>query len=203
MRAGIVLAGGRSRRFGEADKALAEFEGDALVRRVVDRVGVAVDDLVVSCRDEQVGRFREALDGTAADPEFATDDVPDRGPVAGLSKALGAVTASVAVVTACDMPTLDPDFLASLFDDAADRAGAVPVLDGRRQPLCAAYRAVPARRACRAALAADERSLRAVLDRVDPVVVPEAEVRRRTDPATFGNVNTPADLGALERTAGR
>ena len=201
MRAGVVLAGGRSERFGDADKALAEFAGEALVCRVVDRIGGAVDELVVNCRAEQVGPIRRALDGAAVDPAFATDPVPDRGPAAGLATGLAAVTAPLAAVTACDMPRLDPAFLASLFDDAADRTGAVPVLDGYPQPLCAVYRAAPARRACRAALADGDGSLRDVVDRLGPAVVPEPEVCRRTDPATFRNVNTPADLDALAPVA--
>ncbi|MDX1746000.1 MAG: NTP transferase domain-containing protein, partial [Halobacteriales archaeon] len=46
--AGVVLAGGGSTRFGEADKLLAELDGTPLVRRVVDRLAARTDRLVVA-----------------------------------------------------------------------------------------------------------------------------------------------------------
>lgn len=57
---GVVLAGGRSRRFGEGDKALAELDGEQMVVRVVDRVTTEVEDVAVSCRPEQVDRLERA-----------------------------------------------------------------------------------------------------------------------------------------------
>lgn len=190
MRTGVIVAGGRSRRFGEREKAMAEFDGKPLIRRVADTVSTVVDELVVNCRVEQVESLRRVLGDTPYDLQFAIDDVPDRGPVAGMATALGVANAPLAVVTACDMPTLDAAFLGSMFDDAAGRSGAVPVFEGYRQPLCAVYRVNPARDACRAVLATDADSLRAMLDCLDPVAIPEEEVRTRTDTTTFRNVNT-------------
>ena len=194
MRSGVVVAGGRSTRFGPGDKALAEFDGEPLVRRVADSVGAAVDELVVNGRVDQMAGFRDALDGVPVRTRYAIDDEPDRGPVAGMANGLRAVDGTLAVVTPCDMPTLDPDFLDSLFHDAADRLGAVPLFDGQRQPFPGVYRVAPATDACRGVLRAGDGSLQAVLDRLEPVVVPEATVRERTEPSTFRNVNTPADL---------
>ncbi|NHN58357.1 molybdenum cofactor guanylyltransferase [Halorussus rarus] len=194
-RAGVVVAGGRSRRFGGSEKALAEFDGDPLLRRTADRVSAVVDELVVNCRAGQVDPFRRALTDASYDPRFAVDAVPDRGPVAGMATGLRAADEPVAVVTACDMPTLDPAFLASLFADARGATGAVPTFDGRRQPLAAVYRVEPTVEACVAALDSEaDAGFGGVLDRLDPVVVPEATVRERTDGATFRNVNARSDL---------
>lgn len=154
MRSGIVVAGGRSTRFGERDKALAEVAGDPLVRRVADGVGEVVDDFVVNCRREQVEALERALDGAGVDPRFATDAVPDRGPVAGMATGLRAANGSVAVVTACDMPSLDPDFLGSMLDDVRSHSGIVPIFDDHAQPLCAVYRVAPAIETCDAVLSA-------------------------------------------------
>jgi len=195
---GIIVAGGRSTRFGERDKALVDLGGEPMIRRVADRVGAVVDELVVNCRAEQVGPIRRALDGAAA-PLFAIDDVPDRGPVAGLAEGFRVANAPVAVVTGCDLPAVDPAFLASLVDAVGDRAGAIPVVEGHRRPLCAAYRVAPAHKACLAALVASDDALGDVLDRLDPVVVPEETVRERTDPTALRNVNTRRDLPAVER----
>ncbi|WP_435179125.1 molybdenum cofactor guanylyltransferase [Halorussus sp. AFM4] len=200
-RSGVVVAGGRSTRFGDREKALAEFEGDPLLRRVADRVVRVVDELVVNCRADQVGPFRRALADAPCEPRFAVDEAPDRGPVAGLLTGLRAADAPVAVATACDMPTLDPGLLDSLFADARGETGAVPTFDGRPQPLAAVYRVEPAVAACAAALDpdADEAcGFGGVLDRLDPVVLPERTVRERADAAAFRNVNAPGDLRAGE-----
>ncbi|GAA0197311.1 molybdenum cofactor guanylyltransferase [Haladaptatus pallidirubidus] len=194
MRSGIIVAGGRSERFGEQDKALAEFDGEPLVCQVAESVVEVVDELVVNCRTEQVGAIRRAFDDVATDLCFAIDEVPDRGPVAGMAKGLEVANAPVAVVTACDMPTLDPNFLELLFDDARNHAGAVPIFDGYRQPLCAVYHVKSAIETCYAALSTKKDGFHDVLDRLDPVVILEEEVRERTDATTFRNVNTQIDL---------
>lgn len=197
MRSAVVLAGGRSRRFAGGDKSLAELGGEPLVGRVVDRLDPVVDDIVVSCRSAQVSALREVLEG-GPQVRFAPDPVLDRGPVAGMAAGLRAANAPVAAVVACDLPALDSGFVGSLFDDLEGGAdAAVPVLEDRRQPLCAVYRCPPARRACHAALDAGDGSLDAVVDRLDAVTVSERTVRRRTDPTTLRDVDTRGDLAAL------
>lgn len=198
MRSGIILAGGQSKRFGEQDKALAELDGKSLVRHVADRMTPVVDELVVNCRAEQVNAFRHALDDAAVDPRFAVDAVPGCGPVAGMATGLQDTTASMALVTACDMPSLDSDFLESLFDDAHSHTGAVPIFNGYRQPLCAVYRVPLMIEACHASHSSDPTRLQAVLDRLDPVLISEDEVRARTTATTFKNVNTQIDLQAID-----
>jgi molybdopterin-guanine dinucleotide biosynthesis protein A len=56
--AGVVLAGGRSTRFDDGDKALATVEGTSMLARVVHRLGAVTDVVVVNCRPGQ----REAFD---------------------------------------------------------------------------------------------------------------------------------------------
>jgi len=84
-RSAVVLAGGYSTRFGDADKATASLDGEPLVRRVVERVAPAVDEVVVNCRAEQRTPIGQALDGL--NYRFAVDPVPDGGPVAGVRTA--------------------------------------------------------------------------------------------------------------------
>lgn len=158
----------------------------------------SVDELIVNCRREQVGPLARALDGCAVSSRFAIETSHGRGPVAGLLEGLRSASAVEAVVTACDMPPLDPTFLDSLFADASGATGAVPIFDGRSQPLCAVYRVAPTIEACRSTLMADDRSLGGVLERLDPISIPEDRVRERTRAATFRNINTRADLAAAE-----
>jgi len=203
VRAGVVLAGGRSTRFGERDKAVASLAGTPMIRRVADRVGRVVDDLVVSCRDDQVPALAAALDGGAAEPTFARDAVPDEGPVAGVATGVRATDAEHAAVVACDMPFVDPDFLAYPFERVRGHDAAVPRLEGRFHPTQAVYRAAPTVRACERALDRGDRRLVDVLSGLDRAVVGLAALDRRTSRVTFENLNTrEAFDAAAERLDG-
>lgn len=203
-RQGIVLAGGHSRRFGAQDKALARLEGEPLVKRVVERLGTVVDDVVVSCREQQQPAFEHALEGSPVSFTFALDPSPGSGPLAGVNAALDAVTAPYVAVVACDVPAVDPQFVASLFERAAGADGAVPRLrDGTAQPIVAVYRTSGLARVSSELLDADVRSFRMALDELDIRYLDSTEVENRTDWRTLTNVNTPAELAALKRDLDR
>ncbi|RQG97205.1 molybdenum cofactor guanylyltransferase [Natrarchaeobius chitinivorans] len=204
-RSAVVLAGGHSTRFGETDKAVADLAGTPMIRHVVDRIAPTIDDLVVNCREDQVPAIREALadDDPSFEPapesrlSFAVDPVPDRGPMAGIATGLGEVMTEYAVVVACDMPFVDPEFVELLFERADGHDGAVPQLDDQWfQTTQAVYRAEPMANACERALERDERRIVEPLSELEYVVVPEAEVRERSSLETFENFNTRAELEA-------
>lgn len=197
MYTGVVIAGGRSTRFGDEDKAVADLAGTPMIRRVADRIAPVVDALVVNCRGEQVPPITEALDEYEHDVTFAVDDQPDRGPMAGIMTGLRAVPTEYAFVVACDMPYVDPKLVSHLFDRAAGRDAAVPRLDDRWfQTTHAVYRADAMADACEAALARGERKIIEPLFELDYVVVGEDEVVEYGSVDAFENVNTRADLEA-------
>jgi molybdopterin-guanine dinucleotide biosynthesis protein A len=197
----VVVAGGRSARFGDRDKALVPVDGVPMVRRVADRAAPLVDELVVNCRPDQRTAFADALADCALAPRFAVDPVPDRGPVAGLRTGLRLAAGRHAVALACDLPALPTPLVGYLCSRARtiDAAAVVPATDGRRQPLCAAYDVDAAREACTRVLARGDDSLRSLVADLDPVVtVGEAAIAERAGPHALTNVNTPADLDALD-----
>lgn len=189
-RTGVILAGGHSTRFGEEDKAVADLAGTAMICRVRDRLEPVVDEFVVNCRTEQVAAIRATLEG-GPDTSFAVDSVPDRGPMAGIVTGLRKTTTAYAVVAACDMPFIDPEFVDYLFERASGHHAAVPKLDDRWfQTTHAVYQAEPMADACERALKRDERRTVEPLSTLDYVVVDESEARAHTDLETFENVNT-------------
>lgn len=200
MHTGVILAGGRSTRFGDEDKAIADLAGTPMIRRVADRIEPVIDELVVNCRDDQVSAITEALDGYEREVTVAVDEEPDRGPTAGIMTGLRAVPTEYAFVVACDMPHVDPEFVSHLFDRAAGHDAAVPRLDDRWfQTTHAVYRADSMADACNAALERGERKVIEPLLELDYVVVTEDEVRAHSDPETFANVNTREELEAAAR----
>lgn len=200
----MVLAGGRSTRFGGADKAVAELAGTPLIRRVVDRLADVVDEFVVNCRDDQVDAIEPALDDRHADVTFALDPEPDLGPMVGIRTGLRAAEAEYAAVVACDMPFVEPDLVTYLFDRTAGHDAAVVRLDdGWFQTTQAVYRVEEMAAACDRALDRGDRRILAAFDDLDVAVVDEATVRRRASLATFDNINTRAELDdAAARIAG-
>ena len=212
MTSGVILAGGRSTRFGDADKAVAELAGVPMVRRVADRLAgtgapvppgadragdPVVDELVVSCRAGQRDTVAAALRGVDLPVRWAIDEVSDRGPIAGIGNACRAATEEYAAVVACDMPFVDPGFVAVLREAAAGCDAAVPRLDDRWfQTTQAVYATGPAAAGCERALDRGDRRVLALIDGLDAAVVGDDAIRSVTTARTFTNVNTREELAA-------
>ena len=179
----LVLAGGRSRRFG-SDKRLARLGRDELVRNAVRRVRQAVDGRVFVA----TGRRRERLPGTASTIVVA-DRPAGKGPLGGIAAALELAAVGV-VVLACDVPRVRPATLRRLAAVGRRLDRPVAVRGGRGwEPLVAYYPAWMlnhVRAAIRAGALAPHRLLDAC-----------AAVALAASPQELGNVNTTADLAAM------
>ena len=205
---GVVLAGGRSTRFGDANKALATFEGAPILERVVSTVETATGrPPVVAVRTaDQRETYASCLPPAV---EYATDAPTHEGPVAGVLGALGAVETSWVFVCGCDMPTLSTAAIAWQLDWlAAAIAGpdppaavAVASADDTPQPLHATFR-VDAVDRVRDGLptATGVRGLFDVLSPVATVSVSDAPASVPLE-RSLSNVNTREDLAALAAEA--
>ncbi|WP_136590552.1 molybdenum cofactor guanylyltransferase [Salinigranum halophilum] len=197
MRSAVIVAGGRSTRFGDRDKAVADLGGVPMIRRVAERLAETCDRFVVNCRADQRDAIETAMAGL--DPTVALDTDPDRGPVAGIARGLRAVDAEYAAVVACDMPFVDPAFVAYLFDRAAGHDAAVPRPGEWYEPMQAVYRTGAMADACDAALAAadgQEPRILTPIEALDCVVVGGDEVAAHATSDTFDNLNTAAEFRA-------
>jgi molybdopterin-guanine dinucleotide biosynthesis protein A len=198
---GIVLAGGRSRRFG-GDKLVATLDGATLLSAAVASVAPLVDGVIVAVA-ELPDEFLEA--------EVPVALVHDResfgGPVAALASVLDSVVepdeADLAIVVGGDMPRLVTSVLGAMLEllraDLGIRAVVLEVPDARRrQVLPLALRVAPAQRAARELLALEDRSLRGLADRLDAAELPAA-IWRPLDPGgeTLVDVDTKEDLERL------
>ncbi|MFB6302821.1 MAG: molybdenum cofactor guanylyltransferase [Haloferacaceae archaeon] len=196
MGGGVIVAGGRSTRFGDADKAVAELAGTPLIRRVADRLASVVDGVVVNCRGDQRDAIDDALSGFDRPVSFALDPEPDLGPMAGMATGLEAVGSEYALVVACDMPFVDPAFVDYLFERADGHDAAVPRPDEWFQTTQAVYRADPMVDACERALDAGERRIVKPLFDLDYEVVDRDEIEAHTSLKTFENLNTREEFEA-------
>ena len=191
-RAGIVLAGGFARRFGDRDKTLAELRGRPLIAHAVQSLQPVVDRVIVSCRHEQRPSFERVLSNVTYRP----DPTPDKGPLAGLDAALDGLDATAVAVSTADRPLVPTDLYRHFFDARSAEAIVIRA-DGIDQPVPAIFD-VPALRTVVANKRANgTRRLRAVLDAIEYTTVPATMVTRRWGEHVLADINMPAQLDRL------
>jgi len=186
---GLILAGGRSSRFG-SEKAVAPHLGRPLIAPVRDALAPCAA-VAVSARDESGAAAWAAVQGldVLPDPPGAPD-----GPLSGLREGLRWARrrgAPLLATAPCDAPRLPPDLVPRLAAALPPGAGGAmaETADGL-QPLVALWRVGPA-------LAALERLMQGgAHPPVRDLLAAVGGVRVRFEPAwLFANVNTPEDLG--------
>ncbi len=191
---GIVLAGGRSSRFG-SDKLLARVEGVPLLTRAVSALGPVCDDVIVVVGP--VGPEPELPGGLVH--RVVRDEDRFEGPLAGVAAGLDSALGEMSVVVAGDMPYLQEEVLREMLRVASrSRAHAVALADaGRVRPVPCVVGTRPAARTARSLLDTGERRLRALLEALGVETVDEADWTR-LDPArrTLVDVDEPGDLPA-------
>jgi uridine kinase len=186
----IVLAGGRSARFGR-DKLAEVIDGRPLLDHAIAAVRVVATDVVVVAAPA-------ANPAVPAGVRVAHDPVAFEGPLAGVAAGLAALDPAVdrVLVVAGDMPSLVPAVLRRLLDAiGAGRAAAVLGVDRDQPPLPMALDRDRAVGATDRLIEAGKTRLRALPEALDAEIVPEA-VWRYDDPAgaSFRDVDTPGDL---------
>lgn len=182
------MAGGQGRRMGTVDKGLQLLRGKPMIAWVIERFAPQVDELLVNANQnlEQYARFGyrvipDAIEGFA-------------GPLAGLERALNEASHGLVVTAPCDSPFLPLDLVARLRAEL-ERAGAdLAVARTGAQPH-------PVFSLCRRRvsgsltefLAQGGRKIDAWYAKLTVI-----EVAFDDNAAAFSNVNTEADLAALE-----
>src|SRR6267143_553801 len=175
----LVLAGGESRRMGRP-KAWLEVGETTLLRWMVERLGPAFSEVMVSF----------------AEPEQLQEHVPYRlvfdrrpaaGPRAGIEAGLTAAKHEVTFAIACDMPYVTREVAEMAVAAARGCDAAMPRFGVRAEPVCAAYRrsSLPAVTA-----ALDGGRLKAV----DLAAQLDVTWLEGLDPELFRSLNTPEDF---------
>ncbi len=198
---GVILAGGRSRRFGGGDKALADLNGQSVLSRVIDRFRPQVGRLVLNVNGD-TARFADFRIETISDQES-----PELGPLSGLLAAMDYAAEhtpgmTVIATVSADAPFVPDDLVARL--DAVRNGGvAIAESAGRRHPTIGLW-PISARPAVADALARQALSANGLANDLNAVAVAFAMRDidgREIDP--FFNINTRDDLGAARVLAAK
>lgn len=184
----VVLTGGSSRRMG-ADKADLVVGGLSLGQRL--------------CRTlERAGFAILVLGREVAGYPVVADEMLGAGPLAALSGARLPDGIDAVFLAACDAVLLDGVDALRLVDQllaSQDFDATVPVLDGRPQPLCAAYRPNALIEATGLGRQGETRVM-AWLEAIRVQYLGEVELAKLgLDPEHFRSANTREELDALCR----
>ena len=184
----MILAGGKSSRMGERDKAEIEFAGMRLIDRALERLAAQVDRVLIS-GSSSYGLAAEAV------PDL---DCRLNGPAAGVlslashfAEACGEFTGFLTVPV--DGPFLPSDFAARMVGEEA----AVAADPRRLHPTFAWWPVAPILEISAAVRSSNRLSLHELA----------VKLRARTvvwsDPKCFANINTPEDVAKWGDEAGR
>lgn len=181
---GAVLAGGASRRMGQ-DKALVEVGGRKLVEIAVTALedAGATETFVVGGDAGALGRLGL---------RWVADEFPGEGPLGGILTALDTAREPVVAVLACDHLGTGAPAVGAIVGALGESDVAIPVVEGRRQTLHAAWQR-DVRAHIRQRFAA---GVRAVHDALDGLAVVEL---LDGDPCWYRDADTQADLPAPPR----
>lgn len=185
---GVILAGGQGRRMGSVDKGLKLLRGKPMIAWVIERFAPQVDELLVNAnqnleRYAQLGYrvIPDAIEGFA-------------GPLAGLQRALAEARHELVATVPCDSPYLPPDLIERLRGALEQQSADLAVArtgDQAHPVFCLCRRRVSS--SLTEYLARGGRKIDAWYAKLKVT-----EVAFDDNAAGFSNVNTEADLAALE-----
>ena len=183
MITGVILAGGRSSRFGQ-DKGLFHYQGKPLVQHAADIIRPLCDDLlIISNKPDQYAGF-----GLTVKPDL----YPGCGPLAGIHSGLSHAAQDTVAFIACDTPHIPSKTYAFLLQHLGDYDAIMPAHGKFIETLCAAYqkKSLPA-------------ITRALEEKTYKILAAHLEMRVRYipvgqedfyAPGIFHNINYPQDI---------
>jgi len=183
---GVILAGGRSTRFG-SNKAMAMVDGKPLIQHVADTVtSIFRDCLLVTNAPEQYDFLNMPM---------IRDRYQGMGPLAGIHAALRHTGKSRIFVVACDMPNLSQELIQYLCNiNEQEYDVIIPWLEKGQEPLFGIYQKKSLAVIDSYLQQKDCQIIRALED-LQVRRVSEQEILSITgDLACFKNINWPEDL---------
>jgi molybdopterin-guanine dinucleotide biosynthesis protein A len=182
---GIILAGGKSRRYGE-NKALVKINGIPLIKRVLGVMETLFSSIILITNTPETYSFLNL-------PMFE-DKIKGLGPLGGIYTGLDVISEKAGFFVACDMPFLNPDLIRYQVTARQGYDVVVPTFSGKFEALHALYTQNCLPEIGRMIYAGVYQTIR-LFRSVSVRYVEEGEIRR-FDPElkSFSNINKPEEL---------
>jgi molybdenum cofactor guanylyltransferase len=180
---GIILAGGKSRRFG-TNKALYEYQNKKLVEYAIAVLAPLCGNILISTSLEQDFSFTGL--------QTVNDRYPDSGPVAGIHACLQKSSTDHNLVIGCDLPFLKEDLLKYILQKSTAYQVVIPMQHYFKETMVGYYH-----KSCMQVL---EQALRfkqyKILDAINPLATLFLEVSHQPfySEHLFTNINYHHDL---------
>jgi molybdopterin-guanine dinucleotide biosynthesis protein A len=184
--AAAILAGGRARRLGGANKAALAIGERRIIDRQLALLRQVADPVLIVAPDDQM--YRDVVEPARIVP----DVLPGAGPLGGIYTALVSSPHDRMLIVACDLPFLNLALLQRLARPAtADLV--IPRTEAGYEPLCATW-SVKAAEVVRQRIARGQLKAAQVVDALSVEELgPEILASCDPDGLLFVNVNTPHD----------
>ncbi|PUU92568.1 molybdenum cofactor guanylyltransferase, partial [Halanaerobium sp.] len=130
----VLLAGGKSRRFGNLDKALLPFAGTTLIEYIASNLNNFFNQVIIIGSKDKYS----FIDGV----KVYEDIYKDKGPLAGIYTGLYFSETNYNFICGCDMPFLESNYFSYLEGILKRKNKAeivVPEYNGFLEPLAALY----------------------------------------------------------------
>jgi molybdopterin-guanine dinucleotide biosynthesis protein A len=186
--AGVILAGGKSRRFG-SNKAFADINGQPLIERVISTLTPIFDELIIITNNPDEYAFLGL--------PMHEDLIKGLGPIGGIYTGLEKIKNSRGFFVACDMPFLNEKLIQYMAGLSREFEAVVPKIDWKMEPLHAVYSkgCIPT---IKELIDAGECMINRFFQRTQVRFLSEDEIKIY-DPLlrSFYNINKPDELNAL------
>lgn len=129
-RTSVILAGGRSSRFG-SNKANTDWNGHTILETIVKTLEKVSDEIMIAANDSEAYSYLGL--------PIIMDRIRDAGPMAGIHSALHSIKGQRALCVACDMPLLNATVLNYMWGISTWAPVVTVEHRGRTEPLHAIY----------------------------------------------------------------
>ncbi len=130
MVTGIILAGGKSSRFG-SNKALFEYQGKKLVEYSIQTLKPLCEKILISTNQPEKFAFTGL--------QTVRDTYPDCGPIGGIHACLQQSESEHHLITGCDLPWLDTRLFAHILQCSPGFQVVIPSHKGLKETMTCYY----------------------------------------------------------------
>lgn len=198
----IVLAGGKSRRFGEL-KFMVNLIDKPLILHVIEKLYPISSKIIISIRSNYQKDIISKIIASSKFVDrisFVIDDIKIPGILSGVKSALTHCSKDLVFITGCDLPFISSKAILWLADNINHYDAIVPLWkNGFIEPLYSIYRVTPTLYAIEKTMMNNDLSFRGVLNQLSVKYVSAEYLEKLANTPIFFNVNSRKDLIEAEK----
>jgi len=187
--AGVILAGGLSKRYGK-NKAFLKIGGIRLIDRITEEMKSIFERVILVTNEKKDYEYLGI--------PMVEDLIKGLGPMGGIYTGLMSISDQAGFFVACDIPFINGQLIRYMVDIRDSHPAVVPLVDNEIEPLHAVYA-----RSCLGPIMnlidSKHYQVRLFYDQIPVRYVKEDEIRKFGSPSrAFLNINTPDEFTRIQ-----